>query len=104
MTRNFDLNIEKILEGWEVRHAVRELIANALDEQVLSSTRDVTISRDQREAWTIRDYGRGLRYEQLTQNENNEKLRNPEKVIGKFGVGLKDALATLNRRGVQVQL
>gem|GEM_PF-4090900 len=23
--RNFDLNIEKILEGWEVRHAIREV-------------------------------------------------------------------------------
>lgn len=29
--RKFDLNIEKILEGWELRHAVREVIANALD-------------------------------------------------------------------------
>ncbi len=26
--RNFDLNIEKILEGWETCHAVREIIAN----------------------------------------------------------------------------
>ena len=24
--RNFDLNIEKILEGWEVKHAIREVI------------------------------------------------------------------------------
>jgi hypothetical protein len=104
MTRNFDLNIEKILEGWEVRHAVRELIANALDEQVLSVTRDVTISSDPNGTWTIRDYGRGLRYEHLTQNENTEKLCNPGKVIGKFGVGLKDALATLNRRGVRLGL
>jgi hypothetical protein len=33
--RNFDLNIEKILEGWKAKHAIREVIANALDEQVL---------------------------------------------------------------------
>ncbi len=100
--RRFDLNIEKILEGWETCHAVREIIANALDEQVLTSTKDVEISKDQKGAWRIRDFGRGLRYEHLTQNENQEKLKNPTKVIGKFGVGLKDALATLNRRKVNV--
>lgn len=100
--RNFDLNIEKILEGWEVRHAIREVIANALDEQVLSHTQDVSIATDASGNWHIRDYGRGLRYEYLTQNENPEKLKNAGKVIGKFGVGLKDALATLNRRKVGV--
>lgn len=103
-TRNFDLNIEKILESWEVCHAVRELIANALDEQVLSSTADIQISRDAQGTWHIRDFGRGLQYENLTQNENEEKLLQPGKVIGRFGVGLKDALATLNRRGIEVQL
>jgi hypothetical protein len=100
--RNFDLNIEKILEGWETCHAVREIIANALDEQVLSKTEDVQISQDRDGSWHIRDFGRGLKYEHLTQNENLEKLKNPSKVIGKFGVGLKDALATLNRQGSDV--
>ena len=33
--KEFDLNIEKILENWENYHAIREIIANALDEQVL---------------------------------------------------------------------
>src|SRR5437667_3852052 len=100
--RNFDLNIEKILEGWETCHAVREIIANALDEQVLSKTEDVQISQDRDGSWHIRDFGRGLKYEHLTQNENLEKLKNPSKVIGKFGVGLKDALATLNRHGSDI--
>ena len=49
--RNFDLNIEKILEGWELKHAIREVIANALDEQVLSNTQDVTISADHSGNW-----------------------------------------------------
>jgi hypothetical protein len=102
--RNFDLNIEKILEGWEVCHAVRELIANALDEQSLSDTRDVEITADREGVWHIRDFGRGLKYEHLTQNESQEKLQNPGRVIGKFGVGLKDALATLNRRGIRVRI
>lgn len=100
--RNFDLNIEKILEGWETCHAVREIIANALDEQALSQTKDVQIEQDRDGSWHIRDFGRGLKYEHLTQNENEEKLKNPSKVIGKFGVGLKDALATLNRQGKDV--
>ena len=100
--RKFDLNIEKILEGWETCNAVREIIANALDEQVLTGTRDVDISKDGQGVWHVRDFGRGLKYEHLTQNENQEKLRNPTKVIGKFGVGLKDALATLSRCKVDV--
>lgn len=102
--RYFDLNIEKILEGWGIQHAVRELIANALDERILSSTQDIKIFQDDRDAWHIRDYGRGLRYDHLTQNENAEKLENASRVIGKFGVGLKDALATLNRNRVDVRM
>jgi hypothetical protein len=102
--RYFDLNIEKILEGWELRHAIRELIANALDEQVLSHTADIEVLQDAPNRWHIRDFGRGLRYEHLTQNENAEKLSQSGHVIGRFGVGLKDSLATLNRRGVKIEI
>lgn len=98
--KQFDLNIEKILENWETYHAIREIIANALDEQLLTDTKEVEISK-QGNAWHIRDYGRGLKYTNLTQNENQEKLSNP-KVIGKFGIGLKDAMATFDRKGVKV--
>lgn len=103
-SRNFDLNIEKILEGWETSHAIREIIANGLDEQALTSTAELSISQDPQGSWHIRDWGRGLNYKHLTENESSEKLQNPEKVIGKFGVGLKDALATLHRRGVVVRI
>lgn len=102
--RKFDLNIEKILEGWEICHAVREVIANALDEQALTNTRDLEITKGQDGAWHVQDHGRGLKYEHLTQNENEEKLHNAKKVMGKFGVGLKDALATLYRRGIGVKI
>ncbi len=102
--RLFDLNIEKILEAWTNAHAVRELIANALDEQILTASADVDILKRSDGAWAIQDYGRGLRYEHFTQNENAEKLANVGKVIGKFGVGLKDALATLHRNGVEVRI
>ncbi len=101
--KNFDLNIDKILENWEVFHAVRELIANAIDEHVLTNTAKPQILRDEDGGWHVRDFGRGLRYQDLIQTENPEKLRNPN-VIGKFGIGLKDALATLERRGIQVSI
>jgi hypothetical protein len=98
----FDLNIEEVLDHWEVEHAIREVIANALDEQVLTNTRDVEIDKDAGGAWHIRDYGRGLQIEHFTLNENKEKLASEAEIIGKFGVGLKDALATFHRRGVAV--
>lgn len=99
--RRFDLNVEKILEDWDTYHAIREVIANAFDEQLLTNSNDIMISRDKQGKWHVRDYGRGLRYAHLTQNENAEKLANPH-VIGKFGIGLKDALATFDRKGVKV--
>ena len=41
--KKFDLNIEKILENWETKHAVREIIANAIDEQKLTNTNEIEI-------------------------------------------------------------
>jgi hypothetical protein len=104
MTREFDLNIERVLENWTVAHALREVIANALDEQALTRTKEPEILQDGGGRWHIRDWGRGLRYEHLTQNENREKLTNADKVVGKFGVGLKDALATLDRHHITVDI
>lgn len=97
----FDLNIEKILESWEPYHALREIIANAIDEQLLTQSKDIGIYKDGNGHWYVQDFGRGLKYTHLTQNENDEKLKNPN-VIGKFGIGLKDALATLDRHGISV--
>jgi len=93
----FDLNVEKVLEHWSVAFAIRELIANALDEQALTGTRDPGIFKDDAGYWHIADAGRGIRYEHLTQNENAEKRSHPG-VIGQFGMGLKDALAVFDRR------
>lgn len=100
--KEFDLNIEKILENWEVHHAIREIIANALDEQTITQTKEVQIYNDGL-SWHIKDYGRGLNYHHLTQNENEEKVK-CDNVIGRFGVGLKDALATLYRHGIDVKI
>jgi len=101
--RKFDLNIEEILEDWEIYHGIREIIANAIDEQVLTNTKEIEIKKIGNQVWSIRDFGRGLKYEHLTQKEDDEKLNNPL-VIGKFGIGLKDALATFNRRNVNVKV
>ena len=102
--REFDLNIERVLENWTVAHALREVIANALDEQALTGTREPEIFQDGEGRWHIRDWGRGLRYEHLTQNENKEMLTHPDRVVGKFGVGLKDALATFDRHRIDVTI
>ena len=101
MQREFDLNIEKILDDWEVYHAIREIIANAIDEMKLTRTKDIEINKDSQGFWHIRDYGRGLTYHHLTQNENVEKM-NSDLVIGKFGVGLKDALAVLFKNKINI--
>lgn len=100
---HFDLNIDTILEAWTVADALREVVANALDEQALSDTPDVEIVEVAENRWRIRDCGRGLRVEHFTQNESEEKLT-AEGIIGRFGVGLKDALATLDRHDVRVTI
>ena len=101
MSNLFDLNMEKVLENWLVSDALREIIANALDETMLTYAPDIKIYKDSNKVWHIRDYGRGIQYFHLTQNENKEKL-NCNELIGKFGVGLKDALAVLYRKGCKV--
>ena len=101
--KKFDLNIEKVLEAWGIHDALREIIANAIDEQILSKTKDIKIFKKDRK-WYIKDFGRGLKYEHFTQNENKEKLNNSDKIIGKFGVGLKDALAVMDRHKITVKI
>lgn len=100
--RYFDLNIEQVLENWEVYHAVREIIANALDETILTNTLSVDIFKDENGYWHIKDFGRGLNYQHFSQNENEEKSK-AEGIIGKFGVGLKDALAVFYRHNIHVE-
>ena len=101
----FDLNMkEDLLEAWGRGDGIREIIANALDEQVLTDTASVEIDFDGEDTARIRDYGRGLRHEHFAQEEDEEKLSRPDEVIGKFGVGLKDALAVLYRHGVEVTI
>ena len=69
----------------------------------MTNTKDISIHKSNDGCWHIIDFGRGLNYHHLTQNENEEKLTN-DKLIGRFGVGLKDALATLYRHEIKVQI
>ncbi|MCL1944470.1 MAG: ATP-binding protein [Firmicutes bacterium] len=98
----FDLNIEKVLEHWNVAFAIREFISNALDEQKLTNTKDIEIFKNGSN-WYIRDFGRGIKVEHFSQNENPEKLKSSN-LIGKFGVGLKDALAVLDRNNIKAKI
>jgi hypothetical protein len=100
----FDLNVEKVLEHWTPAHALREVIANALDEHALVGRPErPLIVKDDAGVWHVRDHGRGVRYHHLTQNESDEK-RSSDVVVGQFGVGLKDALATFHRNGIGVRI
>jgi hypothetical protein len=102
--QTFDLNVEKVLEHWTPAHALREVIANALDEHALIGRADrPSVVKDDAGVWHVRDRGRGLRYHHLTQNESDEK-RASDVVVGQFGVGLKDALATFHRNGIAVRI
>lgn len=102
MKEYFDLNIEKVLEHWNLSFAVREFIANALDEQILTTTKNIEVFKENN-VWHIKDYGRGLQIKHFSQNENEEKIQ-AKNLIGKFGVGLKDALAVLDRHQVKVKI
>jgi hypothetical protein len=70
---------------------------------VSKCNKDIEIYKDIQGKWHIRDYGRGLKYEHFTQKENDEKLISSS-VIGKFGIGLKDALATFERKNIDVHI
>lgn len=102
--RKFDLNIDTILENWNKSFAIRELIANALDEHELTKCKeDVKIEYSQNDGiLEITDFGRGIKPEHFVQNESSEKNIDSVNIIGKFGIGLKDAIATLHRNNCEM--
>ncbi len=98
----FDLNIKKILKEWKIADALREIIANAIDEKIITKTKSPEIYKENNQ-WIIEDYGRGLKISDFLQDENQEKLNN-KNIIGKFGVGLKDSIAVLFRNQVNFSI
>ena len=86
--RHFDLNIDdsRYLSNWSIPFALREIISNAFDEQLLSNTADILIE-SRGNLSIIKDYGRGLGFEHLRQNESDEKKQD-NFAFGQFGVGV----------------
>jgi hypothetical protein len=56
--KHFDLNIDKILENWDLSHAVRELIANAIDESVITNTAPPEVTKDSSGWWRMEELRR----------------------------------------------
>lgn len=101
----FDLNTYHVHNSWDVPKAIREFIANALDEQLLTSTPDIQIDyNSSTQTVIIQDFGRGLRLEHLVQDQNEEKNHSKSVTMGKFGYGLKDAIAYLFNQNMPVSI
>lgn len=101
----FDLNIGTILKDWTAPHAVREIIANALDEELLQPgvpPSEIT-HNPVTNVVTVRDFGRGIKVDDFILNEDATK-RDNVRLMGKFGFELKDAIATLYRLDVHVRV
>ncbi len=93
----FDLNIGKnYLSDWKISLALREIIANALDED------ENAIVAIKNEGIVIKDKGKGLKPEHFIYQETEKRDRDDKN--GKFGVGLKDAIGVLSSRGVKVEI
>jgi hypothetical protein len=103
MQTAFDLNSQKTMTHWGIPEALREIIANALDETTIAQSQEVTITELEHQKWSIRDFGRGLTKDHLAQNMSSEKRNHPN-VIGYYGGGLKDALSLLHREGITVEV
>ena len=100
-----DLNIKDIDNNWTINDAIRELVANAIDEHILVNiTNDIKITyNEQTKTLTISDEGRGIKSIHFTENINKEKLNNP-KVFGKLGINLKNAIAVLVNNHINITI
>ncbi|NFO90830.1 hypothetical protein FDC66_06535 [Clostridium botulinum] len=95
-----DLNIGKIyLSQWNQAMAIRELIANAIDE---TDDENIDIEKLSDKKWSIRNEGSEIKPEHFIIKEG-EKSKKKGK-IGKFGIGLKDAIGVLMSKGIRVTI
>lgn len=101
--RYYDLNSgDENLSHWELKHALRELIANALDEQRETETDPIEVFWDEEGKLHIRDYGRGLQESHLVVGGARLKEKNSN-AIGHFDAGLKDALSVFYREKIKIE-
>ena len=80
MQKVFDLNMETVLENWEISDAIREIIANGIDEATITGTKEIAIYEEE-SIWHIRDFGRGLNHTHFTQNESQEKIKRKQNML-----------------------
>lgn len=95
-----DLNIGKAyLSEWNEGMAIRELIANAMDETIDG---EIEIKEIASGKWSITNRGSEIKPNNFMINEG---VKSKEKgKIGKFGIGLKDAIGVLMIRGIGIQI
>ena len=98
-----DLNIKDIDNNWTINDAIRELVANAIDEHIIANiSNSVKITyNNQTKTLIISDEGRGIKSVHFTENINKEKINNPN-VFGKLGINLKNAIAVLVNNHINV--
>jgi len=99
----FDLNIGNILTNWTPECAISELVANAIDEQRLCNSNNKIEYNYLDNSVIIKDFGRGITYENFVLNENKEKNDNSV-TIGQFGIGLKDAISVLIKNDCNITI
>ncbi|MEG0296610.1 MAG: hypothetical protein RR620_07805 [Clostridium sp.] len=96
---SIDLNIgQAYLTDWSVGMALRELIANAIDE---TSDGEVNIKKLSDVKWKIENKVSEIQPENFLINEGVKA--NKKGKIGKFGIGLKDSISVLMSNGIKVK-
>jgi len=96
-----DLNLgRQVLSHWNTALALREIIANAIDESVLNPNVQFTAEYNLGVTY-ITDTGSGLHLENFVNTENKEK-KAKDGTIGNFGEGLKCAIGYLCSNGKNV--
>jgi len=97
---DIDLNIgQAYLSEWTEGMAIRELIANAMDE---TTNGNIDIKEAPEGVWKITNIRNEIKPENFVIKEG-EKSKKKGK-IGKFGIGLKDAIGVLMIRGIGVRI
>jgi len=103
MPRNtIDLNIgTQYLDNWTTSSAVRELIANAIDEHTLKKISTPIEIKQGNNKCEIIDCGSGITKSSFVEQTNSNKSTNI-KCIGLFGCGLKYSMAVLCKNDIEV--
>ncbi|WP_411167742.1 hypothetical protein ACH36K_11360 [Clostridium sp. MB05] len=99
---DIDLNIgQSYLSDWNEVLAVKELIANAIDETE-TGDKDILIEEISKDTWSITNYGNEIIPDNFLMNEGKKSIKKGK--IGKFGIGLKDAIAVLTTRNINIEI